>query len=152
MSGNLEVEIGPFSLASTERQATRDRSLAQSPAKSDNGNTTVQIVRMTSFGDCGMSDQSKLSGATNYGAWKFRMKNILMREMLWHLVSPDPERAFVELDVVIASQQRMRVLAIINLLVRDEVIPHISHLDSPDEVSNVLKEIYGVQGSQGDFF
>ncbi len=61
MSINLEVEIGPFSPTLTESQATRDRSLAQSPTRSDNGNTTIQIVKMTSFGDCAMSDQSKLS-------------------------------------------------------------------------------------------
>jgi hypothetical protein len=34
----------------------------------------------------------------------------------------------------------MRALAIINLLVK-EVIPHIFHLDSPNEVWNVLKEL-----------
>jgi hypothetical protein len=38
------------------------------------------------------------------------------------------------------------VLAIINLLVRDEVIPHISHLDRPDEVWNALKEFYEFVG------
>jgi hypothetical protein len=103
MFGNLDVEIGPLSPASIESQATRDRSLAQSPARSDNGNTTVQIVKMISFGDCAMSDQSKLSGVANYGAWKFKMKNILMREMLWHLVSLDLERVFVEQDIVITS-------------------------------------------------
>jgi hypothetical protein len=78
MFGNLDVEIGPFNPASIESQATRDQSLAQSPARSNNKNTTVQIVKMISFGDCAMFDQSKLLGVANYGAWKFKMKNILM--------------------------------------------------------------------------
>jgi hypothetical protein len=59
-------------------------------------NTTIQIVRMTSFGDYAKSYQSKMSRAPNYEAWKFRMKNILMQEMFWHLVSPDPKKAFME--------------------------------------------------------
>ncbi len=68
------------------------------------------------------------------------MKNIMMREIFWHLVSSNLERAFVEQDVVIASQYWMWALAIINILLK-EVIPHIFHLDSPDEVWNVLKEL-----------
>jgi hypothetical protein len=51
---------------------------------------------MTSFGDYAKSYQSKMSRAPNYEAWKFRMKNILMQEMFWHLVSPDLKKAFME--------------------------------------------------------
>lgn len=95
MFGNSDVEIGPFNPTSTKSQATRDQSLAQSLASSNNWNIIVQIVKMTSFGDCAMSYQSKLSKVANYRAWKFRMKNILMQEMFWHLISLDHERAFM---------------------------------------------------------
>jgi hypothetical protein len=54
---------------------------------------------MTSFGDCVMSNQSKLSRATNYKAWKFKMKNILMRKMFWHLVSLDLSQPHFEANV-----------------------------------------------------
>ncbi len=40
------------------------------------------------------------------------------------------------------SQQRSRVLAIINLPVRDEVIHHIFHLESPKNVWNAQKKLY----------
>lgn len=40
------------------------------------------------------------------------------------------------------SQQRSRVLAIINLPVKDEIMPHISHLESPKNVWNAQKKIY----------
>jgi hypothetical protein len=70
------------------------------------------------------------------------MKNIMMREMLWHLVLLDFTRTIVEQDASTTSQQRFRVLAIINLLVKDEVILHISHLDSPTAVWNTLKNLY----------
>jgi hypothetical protein len=65
-----------------------------------------------------------------------------MQEMLWHLVSSNPIRRIMEKDSTIVSQQQMRALAIINLSVKDEIIPHISHLDNPHEVWIVLKELY----------
>jgi hypothetical protein len=51
---------------------------------------------MISFGDYAKSYQSKMSGAPNYEAWKFKMKNILMQEMFQHLVSLDPKKVFME--------------------------------------------------------
>jgi len=44
MFGSLEVEIGPFNPASTKSQATRDKSLAQSLAKSNN---CTQLFRLS---------------------------------------------------------------------------------------------------------
>jgi len=52
------------------------------------------------------------------------MKKILMCEMLWHLVSLDPTREIMEEDSIVTTQQQMKALAIINLLVKDEVILH----------------------------
>jgi hypothetical protein len=46
-----------------------------------------------------------LLGATNYGAKKIRMKNIIMRKMLWHLVSHDLAMEIVEQDLATMSQQ-----------------------------------------------
>lgn len=40
--------------------------------------------------------QYKLSRIANYGAWKFKMNNILIQELLWYLISLDLKRAFVE--------------------------------------------------------
>ncbi len=51
---------------------------------------------MANFNNCTMFDQYKLSRVANYGAWKFKMKNILIQEMLWHLISLDLKKAFVE--------------------------------------------------------
>lgn len=86
---------------------------------------------MGSSSNYAMSNQYKLSKIANYGAWKFRMKNILMQKMFWHLILPELKRSILEQDSVTTSQQRSKVLTIINLLVKDEVIPHISHLESP---------------------
>jgi hypothetical protein len=89
-----------------------------------------------------VSNQYKLSRVVNFGAWKFNMMNILMHEMLWHLVSSDPTREIMEDDSTVVAQQRMKALMIINLSVKDEVIPHIFHLNNPHEVWIVLKDFY----------
>jgi hypothetical protein len=57
-----------------------------------------------SSGDNVISDQYKLSGVVNYGTWKFKMKNIMMWEMFWHLVLPDLARAVTEQDAPTTSQ------------------------------------------------
>jgi hypothetical protein len=65
-----------------------------------------------------MLDEYKLSRATNYGAWKFRM-----REMLWHLILPNPLRIIMEQDLTTTFQKwQIRALAIINLSMKDEII------------------------------
>jgi hypothetical protein len=43
---------------------------------------------------------------------------------------------------VMTSQQQSRSLAIINLSIKDDIIPHIFHLNSPKEVWNMLKMLY----------
>jgi hypothetical protein len=101
----------------------------------------------SSGGDSVISDQYKLSRATNYGAWKFKMINILMWEIFWHFVLLDPTRAVVEQDAPTTSQQQFRVMEIINLSVKDEVIPHIFHLDSLISVWNALKNLYKLVGA-----
>ncbi len=70
------------------------------------GNFTIKIVKMSnSRCDNMVFDQYKLSKVANFGTWKFNMKNVLMHEMLWHLVSPDPTREIMEDDSTIVAQQ-----------------------------------------------
>ncbi len=70
------------------------------------------------------------------------MKNIIMREMLWHLISHDLAMEIVEQDLATMSQQWLRALAIIDLLMKDEVIPHIFHFNHLEEVWIALKDLY----------
>ncbi len=62
--------------------------------------------------------------------------------MLWHLVSLDATKEIMEEDSTIVAHQQMRALTIINLSIKYEVIPHISHLDNPHEVWTILKYLY----------
>jgi hypothetical protein len=48
----------------------------------------------------------------------------------------------VEQDAPITSQHRFKALVIFNLSVKNGVIPHIFHLDSPIVVLNTLKNLY----------
>jgi hypothetical protein len=57
-----------------------------------------------------------------------------MHEMLWHLVSLDLTKMIVVENSMAISQQQMRVLVVINILIKDEIISHIFHLENPHEV------------------
>ncbi len=48
---------------------------------------------------------------------------------------------------MITSQHQMRLLSIIHLSMKDDIIPHIFHLDNLDDVWNVLKELYESVGT-----
>lgn len=66
-----------------------------------------------------------------------------MCEMLWHLVSLDPVQAFkVQVDDKVVAQQKMRTLSIINLSIKDEVIPHIADFNDLVACWNKLKNLY----------
>ncbi len=132
--GTLEIDIGsqnpilikskysPLCRHSKQRKMLK----VHRSTTSKQGNSTTQIVKMFNSGGNNMiSNQCKLLGATNFGAWKFKMKNILMRKMLWHLVSPNPIRRIMEEDSTITTQEQMKALMIINLSIKDEV-KHIS--------------------------
>jgi len=86
MFGNLEVNIGPFGSEFACSETMRDRNLTlmedwRSSTRFDNAKPNIQVIRIGNSINYAMSNQYKLSRATNYGAWKFRMKNILMQEM-----------------------------------------------------------------------
>ncbi len=53
---------------------------------------------------------------------------------------------------MITSQQRIWVLTIINLLIKDDIMPHIFHLDSLNEVRNALKKLYKFARTRRWFF
>jgi hypothetical protein len=53
----------------------------RSSVEFDNARLNIQVIRMGNSINYAMSNQYKLSGTTNYGAWKFKMRNILMQEI-----------------------------------------------------------------------
>jgi len=53
-----------------------------------------------------------------------------------------PHKGDYEEDSTIVAHQRMKALTIINLSIKYEVIPHMSHLDNPHEVWTILKYLY----------
>ena len=96
-----------------------------------------------------MSEVSKLSELGNYSIWKFRMRSLLQEEDLWHLVNPDEEHNAVIVDdnVGVVARLRSCAMALINLLVKDVIIPHIAELIEPEEVWKTLKNLFESQGN-----
>jgi hypothetical protein len=43
---------------------------------------------MNNMFDTSRSNESKFNGYVNYGIWKFKINNILLKENLWALVGP----------------------------------------------------------------
>jgi hypothetical protein len=86
MFGNLEVNTRPFSSEFACSETMRDHRSTlmedqRSSTRFDNARPNIQVIRMGNSINYAMSNQYKLSRATDYGTWKFRMKNILMQEM-----------------------------------------------------------------------
>jgi hypothetical protein len=106
--------------------------------------------------DNSLSDVTKLSGCENYDIWKFRMRQLFQKEDLWELVQPPtiivhPVAAEGPGEVEVAApaatgtpvastapavdaaatalslvKRRNRVLGIICLSIKDEVVPNIA--------------------------
>ncbi len=75
----MEINIGLVNVESKHNQKVRDfgskSKHSQIIRDSKLEKSMIQVVQMgSSSGDSVISHQYKLSGATNYGAWKFRMK------------------------------------------------------------------------------
>jgi transposase InsO family protein len=109
-----------------------------------------------SSADSMVSDTAKLSGASNYSVWKFRIKNVLIKEDLWDLVESITVPAGTDaaedgvvvqsapstIAATILERKKKRALAIICLSVKDEVIPHVSNFTEPATCWARLKELY----------
>jgi hypothetical protein len=50
--------------------------------------------------------------------------------------------SILEQNLVMTSQYQSQALAIINLSIKDDVIPHVFHLDSPKEAWNIQKKFH----------
>ena len=99
-----------------------------------------------------ISEVSKLSGSANYSVWKFRMRSLLQKEDLWHLVNPYEEHdVVVDDNVGVAARDTPRLrfcaMAVINLLVKEPVIPYIAELTELEEVWRTLKNLFESQGN-----
>jgi hypothetical protein len=70
-----------------------------------------------------INDNNKLGG-TNYGLWKFWLKTILIRKNAYHYVVLDPNRNVMENPFTIAQGQQ-KVMTIISLSIKNEIIPYI---------------------------
>jgi hypothetical protein len=75
--------------------------------------------------DAVISDVNKLARISNYQTWKFWMKNLIIQNNLWYIIKSNDDRVSIENEEIL-SCKKQRLLAMINLLVKDEIIPYIS--------------------------
>jgi hypothetical protein len=52
------------------------------------------------------------------------MKNLIIRNKLWYIIKFNDDRVSIENEEIM-SYKKQRLFAMINLLVKDEVIPYI---------------------------
>jgi hypothetical protein len=58
------------------------------------------------------------------------MKNLIVRNDLWYIIKSNDDRMSVENEEILSCKKQI-LLAMINLLVKDEVIPYILEIDDP---------------------
>jgi hypothetical protein len=80
---------------------------------------------MTGRSDTLISYVNKLVGVSNYQTWRFQMKNLIVQDDLWYITKSNDDRLSIENEETL-SHKKQRLLAMINLLVKDEVILYIS--------------------------
>ncbi len=80
-----------------------------------------QYVKMMGAESIHIRNNDKLGG-TNYGPWKFRLKNIFIWENAYHYVVLNLNTNVIENPITIAEGQQ-KAMTIINLMVKNEIIP-----------------------------
>ena len=102
------------------------------------------------LGDGAVTEVSKLEGSHNYNVWSFKVKNLLKRDNLWDLVMMNTQTVIVVEDVDVSAERewrKKRNLSIINLAVKDCVVPYI--LDMVDHAMcwERLKNMYATKNN-----
>jgi hypothetical protein len=101
------------------------------------------------FGDGAVTEVAKLEGAHNYSVWSFKVKNLLERENLWDLVSNSTLAIVGDDETAALERERLKkkALSIINLAVRDCVVPYILDIEDPTVCWERLKNLYATNNN-----
>lgn len=98
-----------------------------------------------------IAKNNKLEGESNYVIRKFQIQTILERKELWEFVEPDEDDtssiAVVLLDpktIDTIRRTKTKILSIIKLFVKDQIVPYILNVKNPKERWDVLKKHFEV--------
>lgn len=97
--------------------------------------------RMTRGSDAIISDVNELVGISNFQTWRFQMKNLIIRDDLWYIITSNDDQVLVENEEILRCKKQ-RSFAMINLSMKDEVILYISKFDDPQDVWNKLESLF----------
>ena len=121
----------------TTQEEGSESALHNSPSESPVHRRSWRMAASSNDSMVSTSEVNKLAGANNFSAWKFRMKNILMREDTWWVVDDDPIHARMFDDDALQAA-RTRAYTTLNLSVREEIIPYIQELIDPKQIWKTL--------------
>ncbi len=92
-----------------------------------------------------MLENSKLERLLNYSTWKFFVANLLQKDELIDFVEPNADGNFKGnegVSVVNLECRKKRALAIINLSVKNEIVPHIVGILDLATMWQTLKNLF----------
>ncbi len=69
------------------------------------------------------------------------MKNLIIWDDLWYIITFNDDQVLVENEEILSCKMQ-RLLAMINILLKDEVIPYILEIDDLKDVWNKLEKLF----------
>ncbi len=76
------------------------------------------------------------------------MKNLIIRDNLWYIIKFNDVQVPIENEEIL-SCKKQRLFAMINLLMKDEVILYISKIRDPQDVWNKLESLFATTTPTG---
>jgi hypothetical protein len=90
-----------------------------------------------------MKSENKLDGASNFRAWKTRIDLILAKNKVLDIVKPEFEEGKEKELQNVAAMDNSKMLT--SMLIKDHLIPYISHLDSSKKMYDALTNLFSVR-------
>ena len=86
--------------------------------------------------------RSKLEGADNFRAWKYRVMLVLEKNDLEGFIELDIPKAKGEEDKAKHKKSLVKAKRIIANSIKDHLIPHVSSLKTPKQMFDALSRLY----------
>jgi len=99
-------------------------------------------------------ENNKVEGESNYVIWKFRIQTILQRKELWDFVQPNEDDTSSNVVVLLdpktidtIRRTKTKILSIIKLPVKDQIVLYIFNVKNLKECWDVLKKHFEVSNN-----
>ena len=94
-----------------------------------------------------LNESNKLDGS-NYSNWKFKMQTVLEAHNAWTITNGDePKPAAGTTSVLDWEQREGKAKTVLNMSMKDCIIPHIRECKSLNEIWTILKDLYEIRNT-----